>query len=138
MTIEEINTVICKQCGAPYSYYSLLSTNNFFGEFASPLDATGPPKECIVCGSEEFIPEIDPLLLHPIDDLEFPEAILTILKPDFYYIGDLVALTDERLLALPDFTEEFLREVKDVLASRGLSIGCRLPPDWRSLANRDQ
>ncbi|MEK9701004.1 MAG: hypothetical protein VW829_03220 [Deltaproteobacteria bacterium] len=107
-----------------------MSTNNFGGDFAEPFGVGASDKPCW-CGSTNFKiknenTEIDPIMLRPIDDLEFPDAILTILKPDIYYIGDLVISTDEKLLALPDFTEEFLREVKDVLASRGLTLGCRL------------
>ena len=132
MTIEEMRTRVCKQCGARFEYFELLSTNNFAGEFASPLGAR-PPQECS-CGSKEFelIAELDTHLLRSIEDLELSDVICTILKTDIYYIGDLIILTDEQLLALPDFTEGFLQEVKDVLAFRGLSLGCTVdgwPPE---------
>ena len=132
MTIEEMRTRVCKQCGARFEYFELLSTNNFAGEFASPLGAR-PPQECS-CGSKEFelIAEIDPILARPVEDLELSDSIFTILRPEIYYIGDLVILTDEQLLALPNFTKGFLQEVKDVLAYRGLSLGCTVdgwPPE---------
>ncbi|MDC0378981.1 hypothetical protein OAM79_00640 [Litorivicinus sp.] len=130
MTIYAPMVRICNECGAEETYYGVMSTNNFGGDFAEPFGVGATDKSCW-CGSTNFKrktaeTEIDPILLRPIDDLEFPDAIFTILKPDIYYIGDLVILNDKELLALPDFTEEFLKEVKDVLALRGLSLGSRL------------
>ena len=136
MTLYAPMVRICNECGAEKAYYGVMSSNNFGGDFAEPFGGGATDKPCS-CGSTNFRREaidngIDPILLRPIADLELPDTIFTILKPDINYIGDLVISTDEKLLALPDFTEEFLREVKDVLASRGLTLGCRLdnwPPE---------
>ena len=130
MTIYAPMVRICNECGAEETYYGVMSTNNFGGDFAEPFGVGATDKSCW-CGSTNFKrktaeTEIDPIVLRPIDDLELSSAILEILKPDIYYIGDLIILTDEKLLAFPNFTEALLREVKDVLALRGLSLGSRL------------
>jgi DNA-directed RNA polymerase subunit alpha len=54
------------------------------------------------------------------------------------YIGDLVQRTEVELLKTPNLGKKSLTEIKDVLASRGLSLGMRLenwPPE--SIAEKD-
>ncbi len=43
-----------------------------------------------------------------------------------HYIGDLVQRTEVELLKTPNLGKKSLTEIKDVLASRGLSLGMRL------------
>ena len=43
-----------------------------------------------------------------------------------YYIGDLIQRTEVELLKTPNLGKKSLTEIKDVLASRGLSLGMRL------------
>jgi DNA-directed RNA polymerase subunit alpha len=79
--------------------------------------------------SEEVIPEeeIDPILLRPVDDLELTVRSANCLKAEsIYYIGDLVQRTEVELLKTPNLGKKSLTEIKDVLASRGLSLGLRL------------
>ena len=45
---------------------------------------------------------------------------------NIYYIGDLVQRTEVELLKTPNLGKKSLTEIKDVLASRGLSLGMRL------------
>jgi DNA-directed RNA polymerase subunit alpha len=83
--------------------------------------------------------EIDPILLRPVDDLELTVRSANCLKAEnIYYIGDLVQRTEVELLKTPNLGKKSLTEIKDVLASRGLSLGLRLenwPP--ASLRNDD-
>lgn len=71
--------------------------------------------------------EIDPILLRPVDDLELTVRSANCLKAEnIYYIGDLVQRTEVELLKTPNLGKKSLTEIKDVLASRGLSLGIRL------------
>ena len=84
--------------------------------------------------------EIDPILLRPVDDLELTVRSANCLKAEnIYYIGDLIQRTEVELLKTPNLGKKSLTEIKDVLASRGLSLGMRLdnwPP--ASLKNDDR
>jgi DNA-directed RNA polymerase subunit alpha len=85
-------------------------------------------------------PEIDPILLRPVDDLELTVRSANCLKAEqIYYIGDLIQRTEVELLKTPNLGKKSLTEIKDVLASKGLSLGMRLenwPP--ASLKNDDK
>jgi DNA-directed RNA polymerase subunit alpha len=71
--------------------------------------------------------EIDPVLLRPVDDLELTVRSANCLKAEsIYYIGDLIQRTEVELLKTPNLGKKSLTEIKDVLASRGLSLGMRL------------
>ncbi len=84
--------------------------------------------------------EVDPVLLRPVDDLELTVRSANCLKAEnIYYIGDLVQRTEVELLKTPNLGKKSLTEIKDVLASRGLSLGMRLdswPPS--SLKNDER
>ncbi|MFT6752751.1 MAG: DNA-directed RNA polymerase subunit alpha [Candidatus Azotimanducaceae bacterium] len=76
---------------------------------------------------EELEDEIDPILLRPVDDLELTVRSANCLKAEnIYYIGDLIRRTEVELLKTPNLGKKSLTEIKDVLASRGLSLGMRL------------
>jgi len=76
---------------------------------------------------EEPEDEIDPILMRPVDDLELTVRSANCLKAeDIYYIGDLIQRTEVELLKTPNLGKKSLTEIKDVLASRGLSLGLRL------------
>jgi DNA-directed RNA polymerase subunit alpha len=71
--------------------------------------------------------EIDPILVRPVDDLELTVRSANCLKAEnIYYIGDLIQRTEVELLKTPNLGKKSLTEIKDVLASRGLSLGMRL------------
>ena len=71
--------------------------------------------------------EVDPILLRPVDDLELTVRSANCLKAEnIYYIGDLIRRTENELLKTPNLGKKSLTEIKDVLASRGLSLGMRL------------
>ncbi len=76
---------------------------------------------------EEVEDEIDPILLRPVDDLELTVRSANCLKAEnIYYIGDLIQRTEVELLKTPNLGKKSLTEIKDVLASRGLSLGMHL------------
>ncbi|KAF0811900.1 DNA-directed RNA polymerase subunit alpha [Andreprevotia sp. IGB-42] len=72
-------------------------------------------------------PQIDPILLRPVDDLELTVRSANCLKAEnIYYIGDLIQRTETELLKAPNLGRKSLNEIKEVLASKGLSLGMRL------------
>ncbi len=72
-------------------------------------------------------PDIDPILLRPVDDLELTVRSANCLKAEsIYYVGDLIQRTEVELLKTPNLGKKSLTEIKDVLAARGLSLGMRL------------
>ncbi|WP_131783542.1 DNA-directed RNA polymerase subunit alpha [Legionella gresilensis] len=71
--------------------------------------------------------DFDPILLRPVDDLELTVRSANCLKAEnIYYIGDLVQKTENELLKTPNLGKKSLTEIKDVLASRSLSLGMKL------------
>lgn len=72
-------------------------------------------------------PQIDPVLLRSVDDLELTVRSANCLKAEnVYYIGDLIQKTENELLKTPNLGRKSLNEIKDVLAARGLSLGMKL------------
>jgi len=75
-------------------------------------------------------PQIDPVLLRPVDDLELTVRSANCLKAEnIYYIGDLVQRSENELLKTPNLGKKSLTEIKDVLATHSLSLGIKLE-DW--------
>jgi DNA-directed RNA polymerase subunit alpha len=69
----------------------------------------------------------DPILLRPVDELELTVRSAMCLKAEsIYYIGDLIQRTETELLKTPNLGRKSLNEIKEVLASRGLTLGARL------------
>lgn len=74
-------------------------------------------------GSSQF----DPVLLRPVDELELTVRSANCLKAEnIYYIGDLIQRTENELLKTPNLGRKSLNEIKEVLASRGLTLGMKL------------
>jgi DNA-directed RNA polymerase subunit alpha len=87
--------------------------------------------------------EIDPLLLRPVDDLELTVRSANCLKAEnIFYIGDLIQRTESELLKTPNLGKKSLTEIKDVLASHGLSLGMKLenwpPPGLKEKETQEQ
>jgi DNA-directed RNA polymerase subunit alpha len=71
--------------------------------------------------------QIDPILLRPVDELELTVRSANCLKAEnIFYIGDLIQRTETELLKTPNLGRKSLNEIKDVLASRGLTLGMKL------------
>ena len=76
---------------------------------------------------ESSQPQVDPILLQPVDDLELTVRSANCLKAEnIYYIGDLIQRTENELLKTPNLGRKSLNEIKEVLASKGLTLGMKL------------
>jgi len=85
------------------------------------LQGTAAPVE------SRSVQQVDPILLRPVDDLELTVRSANCLKAEnIYYIGDLIQRTENELLKTPNLGRKSLNEIKEVLASRGLSLGMKL------------
>ncbi len=83
-------------------------------------------------------PEVDPILLRPVDDLELTVRSANCLKAEqIYYIGDLIQCTEVELLKTPNLGKKSLTEIKSVLATKGLSLGLRLE-NWPPASLKEQ
>lgn len=83
-------------------------------------------------------PDVDPILLRPVDDLELTVRSANCLKAEqIYYIGDLIQCTEVELLKTPNLGKKSLTEIKSVLATKGLSLGMRLE-NWPPASLKEQ
>ena len=98
-------------------------------------------KESETADDEVLEERIDPVLLRSVDDLELTVRSANCLKAEnIYYIGDLIQRTEVELLKTPNLGKKSLTEIKDVLATRGLSLGVKLenwPPASLQREKRD-
>jgi DNA-directed RNA polymerase subunit alpha len=84
------------------------------------------PNDIVVTQTPRQTP-FDPILLRPVDELELTVRSANCLKAEnIYYIGDLIQRTETELLKTPNLGRKSLNEIKEVLASRGLTLGARL------------
>ena len=76
---------------------------------------------------EKLEPTIDPALLQAIDELDLTVRSANCLKAEnIYYVGDLIQRSEMELLKTPNLGRKSLTEIKDVLATKGLSLGMQL------------
>ena len=93
------------------------------GFLVAALEGVGDSYEAPSRGT----PQIDPVLLRPVDDLELTVRSANCLKAEnIYYIGDLIQRTENELLKTPNLGRKSLNEIKEVLAARGLTLGMKL------------
>ncbi|MDP2006801.1 MAG: DNA-directed RNA polymerase subunit alpha [Rubrivivax sp.] len=116
----ETNGAIAPEEAIRQSARILVEQLAFFGQIdVNPIDSMVPQ----VSRPTPF----DPILLRPVDELELTVRSANCLKAEnIYYIGDLIQRTETELLKTPNLGRKSLNEIKEVLASRGLTLGARL------------
>ena len=116
----ETNGAIAPEEAIRQSARILVEQLAFFGQIdVNPIDQMVPQ-------ASRPTP-FDPILLRPVDELELTVRSANCLKAEnIYYIGDLIQRTETELLKTPNLGRKSLNEIKEVLASRGLTLGARL------------
>jgi DNA-directed RNA polymerase subunit alpha len=72
------------------------------------------------------IPRLE-ILSRSIDDLEFTVRATRCLKAaNIYHIGDLVKYSEVELLEIPNLSRKSTNEIREVLLSRGLTLGMKV------------
>ncbi|WP_026225002.1 DNA-directed RNA polymerase subunit alpha [Methyloversatilis thermotolerans] len=113
----ETNGAVEPEEAVRYAARVLVDQLSIFAE----LEGTAPAVE------QRKPAQIDPILLRPVDDLELTVRSANCLKAEnIYYIGDLIQRTENELLKTPNLGRKSLNEIKEVLASRGLTLGMKL------------
>jgi len=113
----ETNGVVDPEEAIRYAARILVQQLSVFAD----LESTPVPAE------QPKIPQIDPVLLRPVDDLELTVRSANCLKVEnIYYIGDLIQRTEAELLRTPNLGRKSLNEIKEVLAARELTLGMKL------------
>ena len=119
MTIET-NGVISPEDALRNAVHILQDQLSVFGAIKTNIEVDQQPQE-------ETPPPLDPILMRPVDDLELTVRSANCLKAEnVYYIGDLIQRTENELLKTPNLGRKSLNEIKEVLASHGLTLGMRL------------
>ena len=128
----ETNGVVEPEEAIRYAARVLVQQLSVFAD----LESTPIPKE------KPQMPQIDPILLRPVDDLELTVRSANCLKVEnIYYIGDLIQRTEAEILRTPNLGRKSLNEIKEVLASRELTLGMKLdnwPPANLENISKDQ
>jgi DNA-directed RNA polymerase subunit alpha len=113
----ETNGVVEPEEAIRYAARVLVDQLSVFADLKGTPTAIEQPKT----------PQVDPILLRPVDDLELTVRSANCLKAEnIYYIGDLIQRSENELLRTPNLGRKSLNEIKEVLASRGLTLGMRL------------
>jgi DNA-directed RNA polymerase subunit alpha len=125
----ETNGVIAPEEAVRQSARILVEQLSVFAalEGAEPVLEISQHGGATALGTMGRSPQVDPILLRPVDDLELTVRSANCLKAEnIYYIGDLIQRTENELLKTPNLGRKSLNEIKEVLASRGLTLGMRL------------
>jgi len=118
----ETNGVIAPEETVRQSARILVEQLSVFAALQGGVDGVGEPLAGVRGG-----PQVDPILLRPVDDLELTVRSANCLKAEnIFYIGDLIQRTENELLKTPNLGRKSLNEIKEVLASRGLTLGMTL------------
>jgi DNA-directed RNA polymerase subunit alpha len=118
----ETNGVIAPEETVRQSARILVEQLSVFAALEGGVDGLGES-----AGGVRGGPQVDPILLRPVDDLELTVRSANCLKAEnIFYIGDLIQRTENELLKTPNLGRKSLNEIKEVLASRGLTLGMTL------------
>ncbi len=123
----ETNGVIAPEEAVRQSARILVEQLTVFAALEGGAEPAVEPVGGLSLGGGARGPQIDPILLRPVDDLELTVRSANCLKAEnIYYIGDLIQRTENELLKTPNLGRKSLNEIKEVLASRGLTLGMKL------------
>lgn len=79
-------------------------------------------------------PEIDPVFLELVDNLELTVRSANCLKHlDINYLGDLIQFSENELLRTPNLGKKSLTEIKELLDVRNLKLGMKIE-NWPPVA----
>jgi len=85
------------------------------------------PEEAIRSSAKILVEQLAVFAQLEGSDIELTVRSANCLKAEnIYYIGDLIQRTETELLKTPNLGRKSLNEIKEVLASRGLTLGARL------------
>lgn len=116
--VIETNGVLSPEEAIRQSARILMEQMSFFADLEGTEAVAEAPSRA---------PQIDPILLRPVDDLELTVRSANCLKAEnIYYIGDLIQRTENELLKCPNLGKKSMTEIKEVLFSRGLTLGMKL------------
>lgn len=117
----ETNGVITPEEAVRQSAAILIEQLSVFAALQNTVDPTA------MAAANNAVPQFDPILLRPVDELELTVRSANCLKAEaIQYIGDLVRRTEQDLLKTPNLGRKSLSEIKEVLAARGLTLGMKL------------
>ena len=123
----ETNGVIAPEEAVRQSARILVEQLTVFAALEGGAEPALEPSGLSIGGGGARGPQMDPILLRPVDDLELTVRSANCLKAEnIYYIGDLIQRTENELLKTPNLGRKSLNEIKEVLASRGLTLGMKL------------
>ena len=123
----ETNGVIAPEEAVRQSARILVEQLSVFAALEGGAEAGAEALGAAIGGVVRGGPQIDPILVRPVDDLELTMRSANCLKAEnIYYIGDLIQRTENELLKTPNLGRKSLNEIKEVLASRGLTLGMKL------------
>jgi DNA-directed RNA polymerase subunit alpha len=123
----ETNGVIAPEEAVRQSARILVEQLSVFAALEGGAEAGAEALGAAIGGVVRGGPQIDPILVRPVDDLELTVRSANCLKAEnIYYIGDLIQRTENELLKTPNLGRKSLNEIKEVLASRGLTLGMKL------------
>ena len=123
----ETNGVIAPEEAVRQSARILVEQLTVFAALEGGAEPASEPSGLSIGGGGARGPQMDPILLRPVDDLELTVRSANCLKAEnIYYIGDLIQRTENELLKTPNLGRKSLNEIKEVLASRGLTLGMKL------------
>jgi DNA-directed RNA polymerase subunit alpha len=105
------------------------------GIFSALQGGTVRPESAVksVAGMVGCVTSMEPIFLQPIEDLELTMRSSNCLKAEsIHYVGDLVQKTELDLLKMANLGKKSLVEIKEILLTKGLSLGMVLenwPPE---------
>jgi len=83
--------------------------------------------------------KMEKIMRTPVNDFELSVRSRNCLaKMNIFTLGDLLAITEQEMLSYKNFGETSLKEVKEMLAMRGLRLGMNREGDERLITKADQ